>query len=80
MKRPTAFFSVVSNHSPLSSTLVTFTISYSGVFLTPGSGLEKKSVSGMNIPQFVGLKILNNFDADPDSGFGINIPEIRNTV
>jgi hypothetical protein len=37
--------------------------------------LEKKSVSGMNIPQFVGLKILKNFDADPDPGSGINTPD-----
>jgi hypothetical protein len=45
----------------------------SGAFLAQGSGMEKKSGSGMNIPDHfsesletvLGLKIFNFFDADP---------------
>ncbi len=50
----------------------------SGAFLTPGSGMGKKSRSGsgMNIPDHIsesleqnfGLKIRKFFDADPRSG------------
>jgi hypothetical protein len=52
----------------------------SGAFLTPGSGMGKKSRSGsgMNIPHHISerletifqIKILNFFDGDPDPGFG----------
>ncbi len=68
-------FSVVNNDSPLSSTLVIFALSYSDVFLTPRSGLEKQIRIRDEHPQYVGLKILKNFDADPDPGSGINIPD-----
>ncbi len=48
----------------------------SGAFLTPGSGMGKNSGSGMNIPDHIfesletifGLKILEFFDADAESG------------
>ncbi len=55
----------------------------SGVFLTPGSGMGKKSRSGTGIQyehpgtyirelrNNFGRKILKFFDADPDSGSGI---------
>ncbi len=54
----------------------------SSAFLTPGSGMGKKSKSGsgMNIPEhisesletiFFGLNILKFFDADPDLEYGI---------
>ncbi len=41
----------------------------SGVY-NPGSGMEKNPDPGseMNLPQFLGLKILIFFDADPGSG------------
>jgi hypothetical protein len=60
----------------------------SGVFLTPGSGIGKKteSGSGMNNPdhiseklrnQFFGLKLLKLFDADPGwEKFGSGIEKI----
>jgi hypothetical protein len=49
----------------------------SGAFLTPGSGMGKKSGSGMNNPDHISeslkktnfrVKILIFFDADPGSG------------